>query len=648
MLGFVRNLMKSKWGVVVTLGFVALIALAFAGGDIANTGSFGGVAGGDRVAVVGGERVDTGELNSAARNAFDRAREQNPTLTMQAFMNAETLGRVLDDLVGRVGIAEFAQRYGLRAGKRLVDSEIVQIPQFRDASGNFDNKAFVAVLGQRGLSEAQVREDFAQGLLARQLLTPVELGAAMPASVAKRYVALLRESRTGTIAILPSAAYAPAGPPSAAQLQAFYRSNSAAYIRPERRVLRYASFDDSVVANLPAPTDAQIKAYYDANAVRYAASERRSFTQLVVPTQQAAEAIRREVSGGKSLDQAAREKGLATAKIATLDRVQLTNQASAAVAQAGFGAAQGALTAPTRGGLGWYLLRVDAIDRTPARSLAAARGEIVTTLAAQQKRDALNAVTVAIEDEIDGGASLADIAKKHGLTLTDTPPVTADGKVYGTAGTLDPSLATVLSTAFAMEEQEPQLAQVIPGQAFAIYEAAEIIPSATAPLPEIRASVEADWRKAQGDAAAKIAADRVLKRLQGGATLAAALAAENRTLPPPDRIDLKREQLTQMASQGRVPAPLALLFSMAQGTEKRLEAPLNNGWFVVQLDKIALGQVQDNDPLLARSRLELGPTVGREYTEQFAKAILDELKVERNQAAFNAVLAQLSGNNQQQ
>jgi peptidyl-prolyl cis-trans isomerase D len=41
-----------------------------------------------------------------------------------------------------------------------------------------------------------------------------------------------------------------------------------------------------------------------------------------------------------------------------------------------------------------------------------------------------------------------------------------------------------------------------------IYEASQIIPSATAPLAEIREQVTADWRKAQGNAAAKQAADR--------------------------------------------------------------------------------------------------------------------------------------------
>jgi peptidyl-prolyl cis-trans isomerase D len=312
MLGGIRAVMKSKWGVAVTLGFVGLIALAFAGGDIANTGTFGGVTGGDRVAVVGDERIDTAELNSGVRNAFDQLRQQNPTLTMQAFVSAERVDQVLDEMLGRVGLSEFARIHGLRAGKRLVDSEILQIPQFRDASGNFDRNAFLAVLQQQGFTEKQVRDDFEQGLLGRQVLTPVELAATLPPSVVKRYVALIRESRTGSIVTLPSAVYAPATPPSAAQVQAYYRTNSANYVRPERRVLRYATFGDEVLGTVPPPTEAQIKAYFDANAAKYAASETRSFTQLVVPTQQAANAIRTEVAGGKSLDQAAREKGLST------------------------------------------------------------------------------------------------------------------------------------------------------------------------------------------------------------------------------------------------------------------------------------------------------------------------------------------------
>jgi len=647
MLGFVRSLMSTKWGVGITLAFLVLIAFAFAGGDIANTGSFGGVAGGDRVAVVGSERINASELNSSMRTAFDNARQQAPTLTMEAFVAAGTLDRVLNELLSRAGIDAFARKYGFRAGKRLVDSEIVQIPQFRNATGDFDRTAFLAILSQQGLSEAAVRGDFEQGLLARQVLTPVEFAATMPLSMVKRYVSLLRESRTGNIAILPSAAYAPTGAPTDAQLQAYYQSNSEAYVRPERRVLRWAQFGDGVVGTIPPPTDAQIKAYYDANASQYAASESRSFTQLVVPTQQAAQAIIAEISGGKSLEQAATEKGLSTAKVGPVSQAQLATQASAAVAQSAFGVAQGALTPPTRGGLGWYILRPDSIQRTPARTLAQARREIVETLSAAQRRQALNDLTGRIEDELDSGSGLADIAKQHGITLVTTPAITADGRVYGADGQVAELLLPALATAFAMNEEEPQLAEVVPGQTFVIYEASQIIPSATAPLAEIREQVVADWRKAQGDAAAKQAADRVLQRIRAGSTLAEALAAEKRTFPAPDRIDMKREQLTQLSSQGRVPAALALMFSMAEGTSKRLEAPDDNGWFVVQLENITLGEVTDDDPLLARSAQELGPTVGAEYAEQFVNAILKRLGVERNEVAIKAVRDQLIGRDAQ-
>src|SRR5690606_26090906 len=45
MLQSFRNFFRSKIGIVVTLAFLALIAIAFASSDVANTGTFGGIAG---------------------------------------------------------------------------------------------------------------------------------------------------------------------------------------------------------------------------------------------------------------------------------------------------------------------------------------------------------------------------------------------------------------------------------------------------------------------------------------------------------------------------------------------------------------------------------------------------------------------------
>lgn len=640
MIQLFRKFFSSKFGIAITLGFLALIAFAFASMDISSTGVFGGVSGGDRVAVVGKERIDAAELSTAATNALDQARQTDPTITMQAFIARGGLEEVLRQLIDRTAIAEFARRHGMRAGDRLVDSELLQIPAFRGPDGNFDQNAFRAALAQRGLSESAVRNDLAMGLLARQLLTPISFSPVVPRSVAERYASLLRERREGSIVFLPATSFAPQGAPTEAQLQAFYNENRDRYIRPERRVIRYATFGPDAVGAPPAPTAAQISERFQRDRAQYAASERRRFTQLVVPTQDAAEAVVAEVRGGKSLDVAAREKGLATTSVGPVTQDELARSASAAAAQAAFSAQQGAIAQPARGGLGWYVLRVDEVDRQPARTLQQVRDEIAAALAVEQRQAALDDLTARIDEEIESGRSLSEVAQELDITVAATRPATADGRIYGTNETVAPVLASVLPVAFDMDEGEPQLAVVAPGESYVIFDVSNITPSATAPLAEIREDVTADWRRDTGANAARAAADRILDRVTKGSTLAAAVAAENQGLPTPQTLNLNREQLAQ---QGRVPAELALFFSMARGTVKKLEAPGDAGWHVVRLDSIDAPQIADNDPIVASTMRELGQASGTEYVDQFVKAAQREVGVERNDAAIRAIAAQLTG-----
>jgi peptidyl-prolyl cis-trans isomerase D len=641
MLQFFRNFMKSKLGVLFTLAFLGLIALAFASSDVASSGAFGGIAGGDRVAVVGERRISTSDLSQATTNAFEQARQTNPTLTLQAFVAQGGVAQTLDQLISRTALAEFARQNGLRAGKRLVDSELAQIPAFQGPSGKFDRQAFLSVIGQRQLSEAAVREDFATNLLARQLLTPVAISPVVPQSFATRYGALLREHRTGSMALLPSALFAPTGNPSEAQLQAYYAQNRNRFIRPERRIIRYAAFGDEALGGLPMPTDAQIAQRYQRDRAQYAAVENRTLTQLVVPTQAAAQAIVAEVKRGKSLAAAAQEKGLRTVQVGPVDRQGLTASSSAAVAAAAFSAAPGALLEPVRGSLGWYVLKLDKVDRRPARTLEQVRGEIAAQLAKEQRTAALADLTARIEEQIDDGKTLTDVAKELKLTPLQTAPATADGRIYGKpAETIPPILGRVLKTAFEMEEGEPQLAEVVPGQRYVIFDVPEITPSAVAPLAEIRDDVIALWRRSEGAKGARAAADAVLAQVAKGVPLATAVKAVKANAPAAQPVDLNREQL---AKQGRVPPQLALFFSMAAGTAKKLEMANEDGWFVVKLDKAEPGKLAPNDPVILATTQQLSRVASEEYIEAFVKAAQAEVGVERNPAAIKALEAQLSG-----
>jgi peptidyl-prolyl cis-trans isomerase D len=195
-----------------------------------------------------------------------------------------------------------------------------------------------------------------------------------------------------------------------------------------------------------------------------------------------------------------------------------------------------------------------------------------------------------------------------------------------------------------MEEGEPQLAVIVPGESFVIFDVSGITPSATAPLTQIRDDVTAAWRRDEGAKAARAAADRILARVAQGRSLAEAVAAENKPVPAAQSIDLNREQLAQ---QGRVPSELALFFSMAEGTVKKLEAPADAGWFVVQLADVEAPQIAADDPIVLATLQQLSQVTSNEYIEQFVGAAEREVGVERNQTAIDAVTAQLTGQNNQ-
>ena len=299
MLQFFRGFTKSKIGLGITFGLLVLIALAFASGDVASSGGFGGVAGGDRAATVGSKRISTSALSLNINTALDNLRVKDPKVTLKAFLAQGGLDQVIEETIDRTAIAAFGEKYGVIASDRLIDSEIAKVAAFRGPDGNFSDALYRQMIQQRGLTDARVREDIAQSLIARQLLSPADYGVSIPREAMLRFAGVVTERRIGGIALLPSASFGSATLPTDQELASYYASHRTAYIQPERRTIRFASFTEAALQNAPAPTEAEIVARYNANQAQYAASETRRITQLVLPTEAAAQAVLAEVNAGK-------------------------------------------------------------------------------------------------------------------------------------------------------------------------------------------------------------------------------------------------------------------------------------------------------------------------------------------------------------
>lgn len=645
MLQFFRKFLSSRFGAAIAIGVLILIALAFASGDVATRGGFGGVAGGDRVALVGGERIASSTLREAVTSALERAKQDNPKMSMKGLLASGGLDQILDSLIDRTAVAVFGKQHGIIAGDRLVDSEIAKVPAFHGADGKFSETLYKQALRQRGISEQILRDDLRQGLIVRQVMTPASFGAIMQREPTERYAQLLTETRQGEVAVLPSMLFAPDKPPTDEQIAAYYQKNKNDFIRPERRVIRYASFDAGIVKDVAKPSEAEIEYRYKANADKYKASEKREIRQLIVPTEAAANAVIAETEKGKSLEQAAKEKGLSVAQLEPADRDSLARQFSEQVADAAFAASSGKIAKPARGPLGWHVMRIEKIEKTPARTLADVRDDIAQQITQQKQNAALSEKLEQIEDDLDSGSNLVEEAKSLDAKVETTKPVTADGKVYAEGGgTVPEVLKPVLETAFQMDIEQPQLAIIQRGSQFVIYDVTQIFPSAPAPLKEIKDDVKKAYTLDKASAAARAEAVKVQAAVRKGESLRKAMASVHKRLLPPQPVRMSRPQLVEIRRKGEgVPAPLALLFQMAADTVKVQAAPNKQAWFIVKLDKIEPGKLKKDDPELDQAQQDLGGLLGDEYADALQRAIRKEIGVQKNPAAIRAVRGQLVG-----
>ena len=644
MISFFRRMFSSKIGIVLSAIFVAVIAVSFGMADLSGVGGGGGFgAGGATLAEIEGEEITASEISDQVNRQLTRAREQQPELDLPTFLRGGAFEEILNQLISLKATTAFGREQGLAASKRMVDGEIASIPAFRGLDGQFDQATFERAIQAENITEKQLREDIATSLIQRQLLLPVAASAKVPQGMALQYASLLLEQREGSVGLVPSSAFTAGPAPTEAEVNAFYRQNQARYMVPERRVLRYAAFGPEQVAARATPTDADIQAFYTANQATYGPKETRTLSQVVLPDEAAARAFAARVAGGTPFAQAAQQAGFGATDIAVgqQSKQEFANLTSAAVANAAFAAAEGATTAPTRSDFGWHVVRIDEVQTTPARPLASVRDEIASQLAGQKREQAIADMVVRIEDALGEGSSFEEVARAEGLTIQETPALTATGVQFDNPAFRAPEIAPLLKAAFELSpEDDPLVETLVPNQRFAILAVRQVVPAA-APLAQIRDQVRQDFTQKRASDRARAVAQALVTKIGGGTAPREAFAEAGAGVAAPQQVSGRRLDIAQANTQ--VPPPLAMLFSMAKGRAKLLPAPNGEGWFVVHLAETTPGNAANAPGLVEATRTQFARILGEEYAGQFSRAVERSLEIERDADAIAAAKRALLG-----
>ncbi len=640
MLTFFRNFAKKPLG----LAIFALVVIAFIVTLYDSNSMFGGSGGtGGAIAKVGSMTVAEGEAQRRIQTQLEGARQQKPELDMAAFVAEGGAEQTIDQMINGSAFEQYAATNGIVASRKLVDGAIASIAAFNGPNGQFDRTTFLNILAQRRIPENQLRADFGREAITKMLLVPVAGGARAPATLVAPYATLMLETRQGLIGVVPSAAFASNTPLPDSEVADYYKRNIARYTVPERRTIKLAQFDRTRFAASAVPTEAEIAAAYKAAASKYAGRETRGFTQIIIQKQSDAESLLAKVRGGTSMADAAKSVELEALAVGATDKAAFEKLTGPRVAEAAFAAPKGGFAALAQSGLGFHIVRVDTVAVIAAQPLAAVRGELVAELSKVKTDEALADFVAKVEEEINGGATFDDVAKKYALTATATPAITASGVAPDVQGfTLPPELQPLLRDAFQADSgDDPQVASIGNGTAYVLYHMDRIIPSAPRPLADIRNQVMADAQVDKAATAARRVAEAVAANVNKGMAFAQALSGAGVKLPAPRPASGRRLDIVQ--SPDKVPPALTMMFSMAEKRAKVLAVPQGAGWFIVYLDKITPGDPREAQPLVAATQAQLSRLVGDEYVQQFAAAIKAKVGVTRNDAALAAFKRSLAG-----
>lgn len=637
-----RRVIFSTPGKIVALLLLVALGVGFAMMDVQNLG-VGGPSTNGALVQVGDKKLTQQEMQDRLNNALERVRQQQPMLDMAQFVRTGGFDQVLNQVIDGMALEEYAAEHGMVVSPAAIDGQIASIPAFQGFDGKFSQQRFDQFLSEQRITAEQVRSDIRRETLVQWLMAPIANPGPVPAELATPYASLMLERRKGSVGYIPIGAIAPGNPPTEAELQAYYKKNVGRYTLPERRVVRYAVVTPAQFEASAKATEAEIAAEYKKNAAQYAATTRRNLAQIIVADENAAKGIAAKVKAGTSMADAAKAAGLQASTVPNAEKQAFARASSAAIADAAFAGAQGAVVGPLRSPLGWHIVRVEGIEQVAGKSLDQVRGELAETIGKTKLATSLADLRAKIDSEIAGNATFDELVAGSKLKAETSAPLFPDGRATTGGETApDPTLAQIAQAGFSMEPtDDPQLVALGSEGAFALVKTDRVVAAAPRPLAEIRPTVADDLVRSRQLDGARKAANAIVAKLSKGMPIAQAMKESGLNLPAIQPLDASRGQLAQMGEQ--LPPPVRLMFSMAEKKAKAIPAPERGGYWIVQLDDIEEGNAKGNAALIGQTRGQLGQLIGNEYVEQFAAAARKAVKVKRNEAAIAALKAQLSG-----
>lgn len=546
--------------------------------------------------------------------------------TTLGFQQAQELGldqAVLGQLITTRTLDNEATNLGISVGDVRVRDEVVNIPAFKGLDGSFDREAYKFTLSQNGMSENQfetgIREEISRTLLQGAVVG----GVPAPETYADALSQYVGEARNITWAKLTAENLTtPLAGATDADLQTYYDAHPEDFTKPEVRDITYAWLTPEMIQDSIEIDETALRDLYQERLADFVQPERRLVERLVYIDDAAAEAAKAKLGAdGIDFDALVSERGLT---LADVDLGDVSKDDLGAAGEEVFAANVGDVVGPLSTTLGPALFRMNAVLAAEEVSFEDAQDDLRIELAAARARRVIDDSRDKINDLIAGGAKLEDLADQSDMVIGN---ISWDVDNHDDIAAYDEFRAA----AEAVKEGDyPTLADLADGGIFALRLNA-VTPPAVQPLADVRDGVDAGWT-AQATQAALLA-----QATETSAEIKPLTAFDTLGLAGKSEAGLTRRSFLE----GTPPTFLNDVFGMAIGEVKVIDN--TDTVIIVRLDGITPPDEDDTQTQAEKAQAAKAAASGisQDIFDAFAASVQNRTDVNINQAAVNAVNAQL-------
>jgi peptidyl-prolyl cis-trans isomerase D len=606
---------RSKAGSYIVKGLFVLLILSFGAWGIITRSPFQEHAAADAViATVGDQTIRVQDFQALLQPTLQRLRAQlGVPIDKQQIKQFGIVDTLLGQLVDRSLLDQEAERLKLDVADQVVRSAITSNPAFRGPDGRFDRNRFHQALAANNLSEEQFIERLRHDIPRTDILHAVTVGVVPPHSVVEALYRYRNEKRIAEIVSIPMSAAGDIGQPDDADLNKFYEDHPELFRAPEYRGFTLVSLTPADIESTIEIPEATLQKEYDERRDEYVTPERREVQQILSPSEEKAKEVEAALAAGKEWNEIATTvAGQApdTIDLGLLKREEMPQ----VLADVAFALQLNQASQPIKTPLGWHILRVVKIEPAATQSFAEAEPALRAELAREEAARRLDKLGNKVDDALAGGATLAEVAPKFGLKMTQVAAADEAGRdEAGHPISIPVDTREVMKIVFQTEKGDTS--RVIAGKdgtIFAVH-VDTLTPPHVRPLADVREKAISAWQAERRREVVVDKAKEMAAAIKPDVPLAKLAADRNLTVttsPPLSR----RDENGSITS----PALVTKLFSAKPGEVVTTEDA--KGAYVAVLKEV---QVPDTptDLQLAPIRDDLTSRIKLDLATEFTEAL---------------------------